>query len=82
LANGGEITWLDAQQNIQADRPVIVVEGSGRTADILAHALDGDIMDARAQELLDSKLLRSIDMASDFQIISNQLQQILGVRHC
>ncbi len=81
LANGGEITWLDAQQNIKADRPVIVVEGSGRTADILAHALDGDIVDARAQELLDSKLLRSIDMASDFQVIATQLQQILGAPH-
>lgn len=80
LANGGEITWLDAQQNVKADRPVIVVEGSGRTADILAHALDGDIVDARAQELLDSKLLRSIDMAGDFQMISEQLQHILGAR--
>ena len=77
LANGGEITWKDAQQNVRADRPVIVVEGSGRTADILAHALDGEIMDDRARELLDSDLLSSIDMAEDFQDISRRLHRIL-----
>lgn len=79
LANGGEITWLDAQQNVQADRPVIVVEGSGRTADILADALDGNITDTRAQELLETNLLQSIDMADDFGDIAQQLQQLFGV---
>lgn len=77
LANGGEITWMDAQQNVQADRPVIVVEGSGRTADILAQALHGDIHDDRAREILDSKLLQSIEMAEDFQDISRILRRIL-----
>ncbi|MEM7769626.1 MAG: hypothetical protein AAGA75_20555 [Cyanobacteria bacterium P01_E01_bin.6] len=77
LANGGEITWKDAQQNVDAHRPVIVVEGSGRTADVLAHALDGEIIDDRAKALIDSQLLRSIDMAEDFQSISQTLYQIL-----
>lgn len=77
LANGGEISWRDAQQNVQADRPVIVVEGSGRTADILAQALHGTIMDDRAQQLVDSRLLQSIEMAEDFQDIDRALRQIL-----
>jgi len=77
LANGGEISWTDAQQNVEANRPVIVVEGSGRTADILAQALQGQIIDDRAQGLLDSKLLQSIEMANDFQDISQTLRQII-----
>jgi hypothetical protein len=79
LANGGEITWKDAQQNVEARRPVIVVAGSGRTADVLAHSLNGEITDERARELLKSNLLRSIDMAEDFHTISQTLHQILGV---
>lgn len=78
LANGGEITWKDALQNVKALRPVIVVAGSGRTADVLAHAMNGDITDDRAQALIDSNLLRSIDMAQDFQTIAQTLHQILG----
>ncbi|MEB3212151.1 MAG: hypothetical protein VKL39_12390 [Leptolyngbyaceae bacterium] len=79
LANGGEVTWKDALQNVKAHRPVIVVSGSGRTADVLSHALNGDITDDRARELLKSNLLRSIDMSEDFQSISQTLHQILGV---
>lgn len=78
LANGGEITWTDAQQNIAADRPVIVIEGSGRTADILAQALHGDILDERAEPLVDSKLLRSIEMADEFDEIEQVLRSILS----
>lgn len=77
LANGGEITWTDAQQNIAADRPVIVVEGSGRTADILAQALHGDILDHRAKPLVDSRLLSSIEMADEFDEIEEILRSIL-----
>lgn len=78
LANGGEITWTDAQQNIAAARPVIVVEGSGRTADILAQALHGDILDKRAEPLVDSHLLRSIEMADEFDDIEQILRSILS----
>jgi len=77
LANGGEITWTDAQQNVAADRPVVVVEGSGRTADILAQALHGDILDQRAEPLVDSHLLRSIEMADEFDEIEQILRSIL-----
>lgn len=76
LANGGEITWRDAQQNIAADRPVIVIEGSGRTADVLAEALHGNVSDERAKPLVDSQLLQAIEMADEFAEIEQVLRAI------
>jgi hypothetical protein len=39
LINGGEIAYADVERSVQARRRVVVVAGSGRTADAIAGAL-------------------------------------------
>jgi len=40
LINGGEATLLDLIENVKAERPVVVIAGSGRLADEVTKALD------------------------------------------
>ncbi len=39
LVNGGEITRKEALYNVHQGRPLIIIEGSGRAADEIAHAM-------------------------------------------
>jgi SLOG in TRPM, prokaryote len=39
LVNGGEIARKEALYNVRQGRPLIIIEGSGRTADEIAHAM-------------------------------------------
>jgi hypothetical protein len=41
LVNGGEIAYQDMRDSLRRDRPVVVLAGSGRTADEVAAAADG-----------------------------------------
>jgi SLOG in TRPM, prokaryote len=52
LANGGAITWRDVASSVAEARPVVVLAGSGRTADELAEAET-----PRARNLHDSRLV-------------------------
>ena len=52
LANGGAIALQDVESSVAEGRPIVVLAGSGRTADELAAAET-----ARAQALHDSRLL-------------------------
>lgn len=52
LINGGQITWDDARNNIQCGRPVIVAEGSGRTADVIAETSSGIVSEPKALSLI------------------------------
>ena len=73
LANGGETAWLDVEHSIEAVRAVVVIRGSGRTADTIAAAVDGDpIVGARARKLVESGRMHTV-AASD----SDDLTQIL-----
>lgn len=72
LINGGEISWLDARQNVDEGRPLIAIAGSGRTADALATALAGQVTDDRAQRIIDSGLLQAIELES-----SDRLTQVI-----
>ena len=38
LVNGGQIAYSDVQQSVEARRPVLVISGSGGTADVFAAA--------------------------------------------
>ncbi|HIK04833.1 MAG TPA: hypothetical protein IGS40_08965 [Trichormus sp. M33_DOE_039] len=76
LINGGEITFQDALQNVNAERLVIVLAGSGRTADILANALHGESSDQRAIELAKSGIVHYIELSS-FQESFEQLAQMI-----
>ncbi|MCC5606395.1 hypothetical protein LC612_06235 [Nostoc sp. CHAB 5834] len=63
LLNGGEITFDDAFSSINTGRLVVVIAGSGRTADILADALRGQATDERAKKLAKSGTLQYIDLS-------------------
>jgi hypothetical protein len=60
LLNGGAIAYSDVGLSLEAGRPVLTVEGSGRTADELARALRGRPADPRAVALVRSGLVRAV----------------------
>jgi SLOG in TRPM, prokaryote len=60
LVNGGQIAYSDVQRSVETGRPVIVVAGSGRTADVFVGALAGAPADERAAALVKSGLIRSV----------------------
>ncbi|MBC1221617.1 hypothetical protein GNF10_21815 [Nostoc sp. UCD121] len=62
LLNGGEITFDDAFSSINTGRLVVVIAGSGRTADILADALRGEGTDERAKKLAKSGILQYVNL--------------------
>jgi len=80
LANGGNIAWQDVSESIGSGRPVLVIGGSGRTADILANALHGQVTDGRAGALVASGLVRSIDVTEGFDALSQALLSTLTLR--
>jgi hypothetical protein len=62
LVNGGEIAYTDVSGSLAQGRPVVVLAGSGRTADAIARASAGDAGDRRAVEIAASPLARVVDM--------------------
>jgi SLOG in TRPM, prokaryote len=74
LVNGGEIAWDDLAKSVDAHRPVIVIKGSGRTADKLASVMAGDLVDERAQKLVESGLLQAIDLADGFEVLLKKMK--------
>lgn len=68
LMNGGEITWKDARESIRVQQPILAIAGSGRTADILVAALQETVTDDRARELVQSGLVRAIDLRDPQQL--------------
>lgn len=49
--NGGQVTYDDIEHSLEAGRPVIILAGSGRTADAIAAAADGDAPNPRAAQI-------------------------------
>ncbi len=62
LVNGGQIGYSDVQHSVEAGRPVVVISGSGGTADVFAAALAGASADERAAALVKSGLISSVPM--------------------
>jgi hypothetical protein len=60
LINGGQIAYSDVHQSVESGRPVVVIAGSGRTADVFVDALTGTPADKRAAALVKSELIRSV----------------------
>jgi len=77
LINGGEITWLDARCSVQAGRPVLVLDGTGRTADAIAAALRGEPTDLRAADLVSSGLMGAMDIASPREALVRAIEEAL-----
>ena len=57
LVNGGRIAYLDVAHSVDAGRRVVVIAGSGGTADAFADALGGAVEDDRAAALIESGLI-------------------------
>jgi hypothetical protein len=79
LVNGGRIAWQDVSSSVRAGRPVVVIAGSGRTADELAAAIRGEVISDRAHELVNSGLLQAVDLDTSSQELTRALTQILSV---
>lgn len=60
LVNGGEVAYRDVERSLGEGRPVLTVEGSGRTADELATSLRGEPADPRAVRLAASGLVEAV----------------------
>lgn len=77
LVNGGQIAYDDVERSVAAGRRVVVVAGSGRTADALADALAGAQSDERAQSLTASGLVSSVSVDQPAALAAT-LRAILG----
>ncbi|MCI0653844.1 MAG: hypothetical protein L0Y39_05135 [Methylococcaceae bacterium] len=60
--NGGSITLRDISFSILENRPVLVVSGSGRTADRVAGALAGGDPDPEIRALVRSGLIQAVEI--------------------
>jgi SLOG in TRPM, prokaryote len=80
VINGGETTWEDVRRSVEASRPVVVISGSGRTADVLAAALRGEEADERAQGLSKSGLLEAVELAAPCDALWGTLEGLLSAR--
>lgn len=77
LINGGAIALhQDVPNSLQQSRPVLVIGGSGRSADRLAHAVAGKISDPEIQSLVNSGLIHTIDLAIGQSPVTAALQHI------
>ena len=62
LVNGGQIAYTDVAESLGSGRPVVVLAGSGRTADAIAEARAGNGGDDRAVEIAASPLTTIVDV--------------------
>jgi hypothetical protein len=83
VVNGGEITFKDVSYSLQADRPVVTLDGTGRTADKLAAAVRGEATDGRATQLAASGQVLTIDLNNELsridQVIRERLSKLLHI---
>ena len=81
LVNGGEVSWTDVAESVAAGRPVLVVAGTGRTADRLAEAVAGSRADERATTLVGSGLVESVGLGEDARpSLQERVEQLVGTR--
>lgn len=80
LVNGGEIAMKDVSESLKADRPVLAVAGSGRSADTLVVALRGEATDDRARELVASGLVQAIDLKDSFDSLRKLINEMFSAK--
>ncbi|WP_433503809.1 hypothetical protein ACQP04_29575 [Pseudonocardia halophobica] len=78
LVNGGEIAYADVERSLERGRPVIVLAGTGRTADALAAAVAGRKADARATALVQSGPIRVVPFETP-DALRSVVAETLGV---
>jgi hypothetical protein len=75
LVNGGATAWEDVSQSVRAKRPVVVIGGTGRVADILAATLASQDGEGQARELAASGLLRVIQFSEPFAALRTVIEE-------
>ncbi|WP_156067490.1 hypothetical protein [Pseudonocardia halophobica] len=79
LVNGGEIAYADVERSLERERPVLVLTGTGRTADAIADAIAGGPADPRAARIASRRdLVRSVPIQAPGELRS-VLGEMLGV---
>ena len=79
LINGGEIAFQDVAHSLDADRPVLAIAGTGRTADRIAAAVNDDHTDERATRLANSPLVSTVSWADDPAAVRVALEELMGL---
>jgi len=77
VVNGGQITFDDAAASLARGRPVLVLDGTGRTADAIARARTQHDGDPRATAIASSELT-SVVAIDDAMGIGNALEGALA----
>jgi hypothetical protein len=80
MVNGGAIALNDAQESLAAGRPLIVLAGSGRSADEIANARAGQEAGGQAVEVASSALTSIVDAANPGAIFDAISAALLGDR--
>jgi hypothetical protein len=78
LVNGGQISFDDVERSLEEGRPVMVLDGTGRTADRIAAAAAGDHSDARATQIATSPQT-FVDSMADHGAVRARLSVLLHV---
>ncbi len=80
LVNGGEIALDDVARSVAAGRPVVVLDGSGRTADALAAALRAGGQERRVKELAASGLVEAVALVDGPPALARATARLLATR--
>ena len=78
LINGGEIAFRDVAHSLEADRPVLAIAGTGRTADRIAAGVNGDHTDEQAAQLAGSPLVAAVSWAEGPAAVRAALEELTG----
>jgi SLOG in TRPM, prokaryote len=76
VINGGEVTYDDIAHSLEGSRPVVVLAGTGRTADAIAAASAGQQNNPRVRQLAESPLINVVHM-DDGETLTAMLQSLL-----
>jgi hypothetical protein len=77
VVNGGQITYDDIEHSLAAGRPVIILAGTGRTADTIAAAAHGRAEDPRAAQVAASADTQIVSL-SDPQALYSAIGSVLA----
>jgi len=79
VSNGGDITYADIERSLDAGRPVIVLAGTGRTADaIAAAAVNGRSEPGSRASAIASSAGLTVVPATDAAALWAALERVLG----
>lgn len=78
LINGGAIALIDASHSIRVNRSLIVVAGSGRTADRIVAALRGEVADEKVKQVSQFDKLTTVELEKDFLSIEQAIAEKLS----